>query len=152
MQHTLKALGTIKCLKLKHYLLLSTSAFKFNLRRYNLAAGVAGAKWGIRATLITGLLLQVAGRGLHSSTFRLNVSTSCGVRWVHDFTRQGDTGRSDQNGSGWAEKWTSVGPWWQGWGCCTGGRTTGARDKPSSTSRYGGSYSPYQTHVESAWN
>jgi hypothetical protein len=25
------------------------------------------------------------GRGLHSSTFRLNVSTFCGVRWVHDF-------------------------------------------------------------------
>ena len=25
------------------------------------------------------------GRGLHSSTFRLNVSTFCGIRWVHDF-------------------------------------------------------------------
>ena len=26
-----------------------------------------------------------SGRGLHSSTFRLNVSTFCGIRWVHDF-------------------------------------------------------------------
>jgi len=25
------------------------------------------------------------GRGLHSSTFRLNVSTFCWIRWVHDF-------------------------------------------------------------------
>ena len=24
------------------------------------------------------------GRGLHSSTFRLNVNTFCGVQWVHD--------------------------------------------------------------------
>ena len=26
-----------------------------------------------------------SGRGLHSSTFRVNVSTFCGIRWVHDF-------------------------------------------------------------------
>jgi len=26
-----------------------------------------------------------AGRGLHWSTFRLNVSTFCGIRWMHDF-------------------------------------------------------------------
>ena len=26
----------------------------------------------------------VRGRGLHSSTTRLNVSTFCGMRWVHD--------------------------------------------------------------------
>jgi hypothetical protein len=25
------------------------------------------------------------GRGLHSSTIRLTVSTFCGIRWVHDF-------------------------------------------------------------------
>jgi hypothetical protein len=25
------------------------------------------------------------GRSLHSYTFRLNVSTFCGIRWVHDF-------------------------------------------------------------------
>ena len=28
---------------------------------------------------------RLLGRGLHSSTFRLNVSTFCGIRWVHDF-------------------------------------------------------------------
>ena len=27
----------------------------------------------------------IDGRGLHSSTFRLNVSTICWIRWVHDF-------------------------------------------------------------------
>ena len=27
----------------------------------------------------------VSGRRLHSSTFRLNVSTFCWIRWVHDF-------------------------------------------------------------------
>jgi hypothetical protein len=26
-----------------------------------------------------------AGRGLHSSTVRLNVSTFCAIRWVHHF-------------------------------------------------------------------
>jgi hypothetical protein len=25
------------------------------------------------------------GRGLRSSTFRLNVSRFCGIRWLHDF-------------------------------------------------------------------
>jgi len=25
------------------------------------------------------------GRGVHSSTFRLNVSSFCGIRWVPDF-------------------------------------------------------------------
>jgi len=28
-----------------------------------------------------------AGRGLHSSTIRLNLGTFCGIRWVHDFPR-----------------------------------------------------------------
>ena len=32
---------------------------------------------------VFGVLLE--GRGLHSSTFRLNVSTFCGVRFVHNF-------------------------------------------------------------------
>jgi H+/Cl- antiporter ClcA len=27
----------------------------------------------------------VDGRGLHSSTILLNVSTFCGIRWAHDF-------------------------------------------------------------------
>jgi hypothetical protein len=37
----------------------------------------------INGTLHEGDTVVVAGRGLHSSTFRLNVSTSCGIRWVH---------------------------------------------------------------------
>ena len=28
---------------------------------------------------------RIVGRGLHSSTIRLNVSTFCGIRRVHDF-------------------------------------------------------------------
>jgi len=28
---------------------------------------------------------EIRGRGLHSSTFRLNVSTIFGIRWVPDF-------------------------------------------------------------------
>jgi len=39
-------------------------------------------------------------RGLHSPTFRLNISTFCGVRWV------GSWSVSDTSGSGCAEKWT----------------------------------------------
>jgi hypothetical protein len=35
----------------------------------------------------SGALLRYAGRDLHSSTFRLNVSTFCGIRSVHDFPR-----------------------------------------------------------------
>jgi len=29
--------------------------------------------------------IQSHGRGLHSSTFRLNVSIFSGIRWVHEF-------------------------------------------------------------------
>jgi hypothetical protein len=36
----------------------------------------------IRATLEHKYM--AAGRGLHSSTFRLNVSSFCGIRWLHD--------------------------------------------------------------------
>ena len=39
-----------------------------------------------QATLVEGGAAQRhRGRGLHSSTFRLNVSTFCGIRQVHDF-------------------------------------------------------------------
>ena len=58
--------------------------------------------------------LRDLGRGLHSSTIRLNVSTFCGIRWVHDFPqsmRQGNKQRCDQHGLGCAEKCTSVSPW-----------------------------------------
>jgi hypothetical protein len=53
-------------------------------------------EYGIEVKMIT-------GSGLHSFTIRLNVSTFCGMRWVHAFpqsTKQGNTGRCDQNGSG----------------------------------------------------
>ena len=49
------------------------------------------ADWGCAGP---GQLRQLLGRGLHSSTFRLNLSTFRVKRWVHDFPqsiRQGDT-------------------------------------------------------------
>jgi len=54
-------------LKLNCDVLLSTSAFTFNLRRYLLGLACAGVQ-----TLLS-------GRGLHSSTFRLNSSAFCGI-------------------------------------------------------------------------
>jgi hypothetical protein len=42
----------------------------------------------LAAAEIYGALLNKVrdnGRSLHSSAFRLNVSTFCGIRWVHDF-------------------------------------------------------------------
>jgi hypothetical protein len=47
--------------------------------------------------------LSPAHRGLHSSTFRLNVSTFCGYVGCMispQSIRQGDTGRCDSNGLG----------------------------------------------------
>jgi len=61
---TVKAPAT-KRLKLHYDKPLSTFAFNFNLRRYNEAR------------------LTELGGDLHSSTFRLNSSTYCGIRWVH---------------------------------------------------------------------
>ena len=55
----LKPPGT-KHLKLNRSILLSTFAFNSNLRRYNMEGNTAPV-----------------GRGLHSSTFRLNVSAFC---------------------------------------------------------------------------
>jgi hypothetical protein len=57
----LKAPGT-KRLKLKYDELLSKVAFKFNLRRYTVGANCL-------------TLAAFHGRGLHSSTFRLILST-----------------------------------------------------------------------------
>ena len=39
---------------------------------------------GMRMSM-TKLVEWPVGRGLHSSTFRLNVSTFCGIRWVHNY-------------------------------------------------------------------
>ena len=63
---TLKPPGT-KRLKLKCEKLLSTFAFKFNLRRYNKAM----------ASIFSGLVQCGAwGRGLHSFALELNLSDS----------------------------------------------------------------------------
>jgi hypothetical protein len=59
----LKAPGT-KLLKLEYDELLSSFAFKFSLRRYMKGGDLFRAK----------LRKELTGRGLHSSTFQLNVS------------------------------------------------------------------------------
>jgi hypothetical protein len=69
IKHTLKAPGITR-LKLSHDESPSKVAFKFNLRRYTLGPTQSD---------------DISGRDLHSSTFRLNVSTSCGIRFVHGF-------------------------------------------------------------------
>jgi len=79
----LKAPGS-KRLKLNCDIPLSNFAFKFNLRRYTEVLEVwsrrrrrqAGEGAALRA------LHGHPGRGLHSSTFRLIISTFCGIRWV----------------------------------------------------------------------
>jgi len=100
MKLKLKPFGT-KRLKLKSDILLSTSAVKFNLHRY-----VEAAHLGLMLRHCEGILAKVSGanqiytaalgasfphfhahmvpvyeggRGLHSSTFRLNLSTCCGT-------------------------------------------------------------------------
>ena len=60
------------------------------------AAGMAGAgaaaagvfEYELEAAFIGETMkrgMRHLGRGLHSSTIRLNASTFCGIRWVHDF-------------------------------------------------------------------
>jgi len=73
MKPMLKALASV-LLKRRCDGPLSNFAFYFNLRRYTLGpvGGAGAAAAG-----------KVRGRGLHSSTFRLNVSTFCGIRGVH---------------------------------------------------------------------
>jgi len=56
-------------LKLKCIILLSTLAFKFNLRRYN-----KGVLAEIEAAEALTAKARAAGRGLHSSTYHLNLS------------------------------------------------------------------------------
>jgi len=71
---------------------LSNFAFKFNLRRYtmgvahvNLRRVLDDAETGHTAANPPIHFCDIVGRGLHLSTIRLNVSTVCGIRWVHDF-------------------------------------------------------------------
>ena len=66
MKPMLKPLGTRR-LELKHDGLLPNFAFKFNLRRYTMGAAVGTAREIVRGE-------GVQGRGLHSSTFQLNLS------------------------------------------------------------------------------
>jgi len=66
---TSNAPGT-KRLKLEYDELLSSFAFKFNLRRYNKASPrIKPAPQFIMS--------RIMGRGLHSSTFQLNASAFC---------------------------------------------------------------------------
>jgi len=50
---------------------------RVNLRRHTVALGVTASEVRPPPCPCT--------RGLRSSTFRLNVSTICGIRWVHEF-------------------------------------------------------------------
>ena len=51
-----------------------------------LSGGVIAAGYFTnQATFGAVVLAGAGGRGLHSSTFQLNVSTFCGIRWVHGF-------------------------------------------------------------------
>jgi hypothetical protein len=59
-------------LKLKCDELLSTFAFKFNLRRYQEVRAAV-------APIPTLVLCWDCGRGLHSSNFWLNLSAFCGI-------------------------------------------------------------------------
>ena len=84
---TLKAPGYER-LKLEHGKLLSIFAFNFNLRRYS-EAGCAFLRnytpsilSTLTRTLVESGALSVLGRVLHSSTFRLNLSTFCEKRWL----------------------------------------------------------------------
>ena len=77
--------------------LLLSFAVKFNLRRYTqgFMTGVLQTHARKYAMPIDSLNFDfnvLDGRGLHSSTFRLNVSTFCGIRRVHEFTRLLDRG------------------------------------------------------------
>jgi len=79
---TLKAPGT-KRLKLEYYKLLSSFAFKFNLRRYSWGGGASStARWSPCPTSSTATGSPPWGRGLQKSTFQLNVSAFCGIGGV----------------------------------------------------------------------
>ena len=63
-----------KRLKLNCDVLLSTSAFKFNLRRYIMGAAAVLFVLALEHRLPN--VKTIVGRGLHSSTFQLNLSRS----------------------------------------------------------------------------
>jgi hypothetical protein len=98
MKPMLKAPGT-KRLTLKSESPLLTFAFNFDLRHYTSARSMVKMEklFGLIARALgqdvetdpmemaESIAELVVGRGLHSSTFRLNVSTFCFIRRVHDF-------------------------------------------------------------------
>ena len=51
------------------------------------AAGASAVAGWASPDSVLPALRGVAGRGLHSSTFRRNVSIFCDIRWLHDFPR-----------------------------------------------------------------
>ena len=65
-------------LKLKYGKLLLSFAFKSNLRRYILGSGIGNGTADDKPIILTDIL----GRGLHSSTFRLNMSTFCWIKGI----------------------------------------------------------------------
>jgi hypothetical protein len=91
-----KALGTE--IARRHAAAAATSSGRRRHARALLAPTPAAINW-VNSTEIKALLAAAAaalpggslsspwgsGRGLHPSTFRLDVSTICGIRWVHDF-------------------------------------------------------------------
>ena len=72
----LKPPGT-KRLKLNCDELRSTSAFKFNMRRFMMKDDAEDAAPSYSAAMTP--FAALVGRGLHSSTFRLNVSAFSGT-------------------------------------------------------------------------
>jgi hypothetical protein len=88
MKFVLKVPGTMG-LKPHYDTLLSTVAFKFTLRRYSAEDFVAQMSFAeeLRVTAMGEMelaaveiqnLYELIGRGLHSSSFRVNVSALCG--------------------------------------------------------------------------
>jgi len=89
MKPELKAPGT-NLFTPQHDKPLSNFAFNFNLRRYNLRAprrppvspnhpGAVGVSLRQPGVVHPELRHHVRGRGLHSSSFRLNVCAFCGI-------------------------------------------------------------------------
>jgi len=68
------------------------TVLEFNLRSYSKATAVAAcARALVEAADAHGYEL-LAGAYSHRVTFRLNVSTFCGICWVHDFPPVYETG------------------------------------------------------------
>jgi len=90
MKPELKAPGTM-LLKLGYDAQLLNFAFKCNLRRY-IKCSIAGTNFGEGITEIERSIAQRSGMGLHSSTFRLNVSALQGIGGACRGCLGGDSG------------------------------------------------------------